>query len=98
MNDLISSVSSRIERAINETINEQILPRIQATPRSGQDQVPSGGWEVPGRRPQCRSEEALNCKFRSNSRDELARNCNIKEDLENTQYKRTIHGELEKEN
>ena len=47
MNDLMSSVSSQIQRAISETLKEKFLPQIQATLRSGQRQVPSRGWEVP---------------------------------------------------
>ena len=69
MNDLMSNVCSQIQRAIHEAINEQILPQVQATLRSGQGQVPRRTWEVPGRRRECRSEEALNRKFRSSSRD-----------------------------
>ena len=65
MNDLMSSVSSQIQRAINEAINEQVLAQIQAYLRSGQGQVPNRRWEVPGRKPECGSEEALNRKFRS---------------------------------
>ena len=88
INDLIRSVSSQIKMAISEAINEQVLPQIQATLRSGQEQVPSRGWEVPGRRPgcRCRSEEVPNCKFRSSLRDEFPRNFKKNEDLENTQY------------
>ena len=48
MNDIMSSVSSKLQRAISEAINEQVLPPIQATLRSGQGQVPSRGWEAPG--------------------------------------------------
>ena len=40
MNDLRSSVSSHIQRAISKAMNEQVLPLIQATLRSGQGQVP----------------------------------------------------------
>ena len=87
MSDLISSVSSQIRRAINEAINEQVLPQIQATLKSGQVQIPNRRWEVPARRPGCRSAEALNCIFRSSSRDELPRDMNRNEDLEDTHYR-----------
>ena len=43
MNDFLSSVSSQIQRAISEAINEQVLPQINA----GQRQVSDGRWEVP---------------------------------------------------
>ena len=45
MNALMSSVSSQIQWAISEAINEQDFPQIQATLMSGQEQVPSRGWE-----------------------------------------------------
>ena len=82
----MSIVSSQIQRAITEAFNEQVLPQIQATLWSGQGPVPDRGWDVLGRRPECRSEEALNRKFRSSSRDELRRNFNRNEELENTHY------------
>ena len=86
MNGLLSSVSSQIQRAIMEAMNGQVLPQIQATLVSGQGQMPDRGWEVPGRKPESRSEKALNCKFRSSSRDELSRDFNRNEDLENTHH------------
>ena len=70
-NDLMSSVSSYIQRAISEALNEQVLPHIKATFRPGQGQVPNRRWGIPSRRPKCRSEGALNRKFRSSSKDEL---------------------------
>ena len=82
MKDPMSSVSSQIQRAIKE----QFWPQIQATLRSEQGQVPSRGRAVPGRRPECRSEEALNRKFRCSSRDEILRSFKRNEDLENTHY------------
>ena len=65
INDLMSSVSSQIQRAKIDAINEQALPQIQATLKYGPVQIPNRRWEVSDRRPECRSEEALNCKFRS---------------------------------
>ena len=84
MNDLMSSVSSQIQRAISEAINEQNL--LQALLRSGKDMYLVENGNYPGRRPEWRSEEALNRKFRSSSRDELPRDFNRNEDLENTHY------------
>ena len=86
MNDLMSSVSSQIQRAITEAINEQVLPQIQATLTSRPGQVPNSRWEGLDRRPECRSEEALNLRFRSSSRDEPPRDLNRNEGLENTHY------------
>ena len=80
----MSSVSSQIQRAINQAISDQILPQIQATSRSGQGQVPERRWEVPTRRQGFSSEEALNRRFRSSSRDEYNRDSNRNEVLNNT--------------
>ena len=77
----MSTVSSQIQRAINEAISEQISPQIQASSKSGQRHTPERRWENPARRPECRSKEALNRRFRSDSRDECYRFPNSNEDL-----------------
>ena len=84
MGDFMSTVTSNIQRAINETICNQMLPQIQATIGSGQGRMPERGWEVPVRGQGCRSEEALDRKFRSNSRDEFPEFPYRNEDLEST--------------
>ena len=84
MGVFMTTGSSKIQRAINEAISNQILPQIQATLRSGQRPVPERRWEVPVRGQGYRSEEALNHRFRSNSRDEFPRFPNRNEDLEST--------------
>ena len=40
MNDLMSSLSSQIQMAMSEAINEQVLPQIQASPRFGSGKCP----------------------------------------------------------
>ena len=77
----MSCVSSQIQRATNEAINEQ---EIQATLRSGQGLMPRMRWNVPAERPEYRSEEAVNSKFRSSFRDEFPRNLIRDEDEEDT--------------
>ena len=61
----MSTVSSHIQRAINEAKSDQILPQIQATLKSGQGHMPERRWEDPARRPEYRSEEALDRRLRS---------------------------------
>ena len=39
------NVSTQIERAINEAINEKVLPQIQVTLRSGPGQVLNRRWK-----------------------------------------------------
>ena len=80
----MSTVSSQIQWAINEAISDQILPQIKATLRSGQGQMPERRREVPVRGQGFRFEEALNRRFRSNSRDEFPMFPNRNEDIEST--------------
>ena len=47
MSDIMSTVSSQIQRAINEAISVQLLPQIQATLKSGQGHIPERRWEDP---------------------------------------------------
>ena len=49
MGDLLSIVSSQIQKDINETISDQIWPQIQATLRSVQGRMLERRWEVPVR-------------------------------------------------
>ena len=49
MNDLMNCVSSQIQRAISEAMNEQALAQIQSTLRYEQGQQPGEGWNVPVR-------------------------------------------------
>ena len=51
---------------------------------SGNGQIPQKIWNFPADRPERRSEEVFNRKFRSSSRDEFPRNINITEHEEET--------------
>ena len=82
----MSSVSSHIQRAIIQAINEQFLPQIQARLWSGQGQVPRKGLNVPAERPEYRSEETFIHKYRSSSRDEFFRNVIRDQYEEDTHY------------
>ena len=96
----MSTVSSQIQIAINEAISGQILLQIQATLKSGQGPIPERRWENPARRPEYRSGEALDRRFRSDSSDECYRFPNRNKDLESTHdnrctkniYKTTLLG------
>ena len=85
MNDLMNIVSSQIQKAISEAFNEQVLPQIQATLRSGQGQGLSEGWNVPVERQDNRSEGAFNRKFRSSSRGEFPQNL-MRKEVEEERY------------
>ena len=84
MSDFMSTASSQIQRAINEAINDQILPQIQVTLKSGQGHVLERRWDNLAKRPEYRSDEALERGFRSDSGDEYYRFPNIYEGLEST--------------
>ena len=69
----MSTVSSQIQRAIKEAISDSMLPQIPGTLKSGHGLMPERKWEDPVRRPEYRSEETLDRRFRSDSRDECQR-------------------------
>ena len=82
----MSSVSSQVQRAISEAINEQVLPQFQDSPRPDSGQMPQKVWNDPTERPEYRSEGNLNRKAGSSSRDEFPRNLTGDEDEEDTHY------------
>ena len=56
MNALMNSVSLKIQRAMNEAMNEQVLPHLESYFRSVNGQPPHRGWNIPGERPERKSE------------------------------------------
>ena len=86
MNGLINSVSLQIQKAISEAFNEQVLPPIQASLRSGSGKMPQKGWNVGIERPEYRTGGFFNRKVRSSSRDEFPRNPVFDDDEEESHY------------
>ena len=84
LSDFMSKLSSQIQRVINEAIVDQTLPQIQATLKSEQGHMPERRWEGTARKLECTSEEALDHRFRSDSREECHRIPNRNEDLDST--------------
>ena len=85
MSDYMSSVSSQIQRDIIKAINDQqILPKVQATLGTGQGQIPERRCKTPARRQGFSSEEAIDRRFRSSSRDECNRDSTRNEVLNTT--------------
>ena len=82
----MSSVSSLIQRAISEAINEQVLPQNQASLMSGSGRKSQKGWYVPTGRLEYRSEANLNCKAESFSGDEFPRYLTGDVDEDDTHY------------
>ena len=67
MDEMMNSVSVQIQRAINDTISNQVLPQIQNAIMAGSGQVTRKGWNV--------SAEVLrNASTRDNSRSEHIQN------------------------
>ena len=90
MNGLMNRVSVQIQKAISGAINEQMLPQIQASLRSGSGQMPQKGWNVPAEKPEHRSEGTFNRKVRSSSRDEFPRNLIHDQNEEEARYNISI--------
>ena len=62
---MMNSVSSQIQRAISDAINNQVLPQIQNVIMAGSGQETRRGWERPDERPESYSEVQYNAKTRS---------------------------------
>ena len=64
MDEMMNSVSSQIQRAINEAINNQVLPQIQNVIMAGSGREARRGWEAPMERPEISTEarRSLNAK------------------------------------
>ena len=74
MDEMVNSVSSQIQRAINEVINNQVLPQIQNVVMAGSGRETRRGWEAPLERPEistgvCRNQNAK-AHLRSEQDDE----------------------------
>ena len=52
MDEMMSSVSAQIQRAISDAISTQVLPLIQNVIMAGSGHGPRKGWNVPSERPE----------------------------------------------
>ena len=73
MDEMMSSVSVQIQRAINDPFSNQKLSQIQNAFKVGSGHVTQKGWNVPAERPEINTEVTRNDKKRSNSRSEPVR-------------------------
>ena len=75
---MMNSVSSQIQRAISDAINNQVLPLIQNVIMAGSGQETRRGWERSDERPEGYSEVQHNAKakttFNSEHGDKTNRN------------------------
>ena len=65
MDEMMNSVSSQIQRAISDAINNQVLPQIQNVIMAGSGQETRRGWERSDERPENYSEVQHNAKTRT---------------------------------
>ena len=65
MDEMMNSVSSQIQRAISDAINNQVLPQIQNVFMAGSGQETRRGWEGSDERPESYSEVQYNAKTRT---------------------------------
>ena len=69
MDEMMNNVSSQILRAINDAINNQVLPQIQNVFMAGSGRVTRKGWDVPPERPKTNPEVQRNLNTRNNLRN-----------------------------
>ena len=70
MDEMMNSVSSQIQRAISDAINNQVLPQIQNVVMAGSGQETRRGWERSDERPENYSEVQHNAKTRTTFNNE----------------------------
>ena len=70
MDVMMDSVSSQIQRAISDAINNQVLPQIQNVIMAGSGQETRRGWERSDERPESYSEVQCNAKTRTTLNNE----------------------------
>ena len=74
MDEMMNSVSSQIERAINEAITSQVLPQIQNVMMAGSGIETRRGWETSVERPEFHPEIQQNPKTKTNLNNEQSEN------------------------
>ena len=75
IDEMMNSVNTQIQRAINDAISNQILPQIQNVLKAGSRHVTQNRWNVLAERPEVNPEDYRSEKTKSNFRSELTRDC-----------------------
>ena len=70
MDEMMNSVSSQIQRAINEATNNQVLPKMQNVMMAGSGREARRGWEDPMERPEMSTEARRNLNAKAHLRSE----------------------------
>ena len=74
MDEVMNSVSVQIQRAINDAISNQVLPRVQIAITVSSGHVTRKGWNVTVERPETNSEVLRNIGSKDNLRSEHVQN------------------------
>ena len=70
MDEMMTSVSVQIQRAISDAISTQVLPQIQNVIMAGSGHGTRKGWDVPPERPELNSEVQRNLNAKNSLRNE----------------------------
>ena len=74
MDEMMNSVSVKIQRAISDAISTQVLPQIQNVIMAGSGHRTRKRWDVPSEGPELISEVQRNLNAKSNLRNEQDEN------------------------
>ena len=74
IDEMMNSVSVRIQRAINDAISSQVLPQSQNAIMAGSRYMAQKGWNVPAEGSETNTEVLRKEKVRNISKDEFAQN------------------------
>ena len=95
MDEMMNSVSSQIQRAISDAINNQVLPQIQNVIMAGSGKETRRGWERSDERPEGYSEVQHNAKakttFNSEHGDKTNRNVHDKKQINRSHFNSHIN-------
>ena len=70
MDEMMNNVSSQIQRANNEAINNQVLPQIQNALMAVMGRMTKRGWDVPAEGSEINAEVQRSLNVKSNLRNE----------------------------
>ena len=94
MNGLMDSFNLQIQRATNEAIDEHVLPQIQASRRTLNEQTTEREGNVRRERSERHSENAIRHNNRCSSGDEIFFDLNFDENREEARYNHSSNGAL----
>ena len=91
--DMMNNVNIQIQRAISDTISNQILPQIQNAFKVGSRHLTQNRWNVRVERPELNSEDCRSETIKGNLRSEPVRDCFIDKNHEQAYAMVTVENE-----